>query len=201
MHSLSNVKDISTGNMPDAPHYFLRTERIGFRPWTEADLGVAKGLWGDVEVTRLIGGPFSQEQVEARLSLEISNLTSFGVQYWPIFLLSNDEHLGCCGLRPYQLDQGVYEVGVHIRSAYWGHGYAPEATRAVMEFAFDTLGANGLFAGHNPANEASRHLLGKLGFHYTQDEYYPPTGLNHPSYMLTANEFAHRRAESKGGPN
>lgn len=190
---MSNVEDTGIWNMPGAAHYFLRTERIGFRPWTEADLSLAMGLWGDAEVTKLIGGPLSQEQVQSRLSLEIANLTSFGVQYWPIFLLSHDEHLGCCGLRPYKLDHGVYEVGVHIRSAYWGHGYALEATRAVIEFAFDKLGATGLFAGHNPANEASRRLLSKLGFRYTHDEFYPPTGLQHPSYMLTAVEFARNR--------
>jgi [ribosomal protein S5]-alanine N-acetyltransferase len=193
LHSLSNVTEIGDGSMPEAARYFLRTERIGFRPWTEADLGLAMGLWGDAEVTKLIGGPFSQEQVQSRLLLEIANMTAFGVQYWPIFLLSNDEHLGSCGLRPYRMDQGVYEVGVHIRSAYWGHGYAPEATREAIAYAFNKLGAAGLFAGHNPANDASRRLLGKLGFRYTHDEYYPPTGLQHPSYMLTADEFARNR--------
>jgi len=58
-----------------------------------------------------------------------------------------------------------------------------------MEYAFSTLGVKGLFAGHNPANEASRRVLEKLGFRYTHDEFYPPTGLNHPSYILTAEEF------------
>jgi [ribosomal protein S5]-alanine N-acetyltransferase len=29
-----------------------------------------------------------------------------------------------------------------------------------------------------------RQLLAKLGFHYTHDEFYPPTGLQHPSYLL-----------------
>lgn len=62
-----------------------------------------------------------------------------------------------------------------------------------MGYAFNTLGVKGLFAGHNPANEASRRLLEKLGFRYTHDEYYPPTGLNHPSYRLTAEEFAQRQ--------
>ena len=193
---MSLIQDHGSSLTRDAAHYFLRTERLGFRPWTEADLVLAVGLWGDGEVTKLIGGPFSQEQVQARLSLEISNLSSYGVQYWPIFLLSSGEHLGCCGLRPYRLDQGVYEVGVHVRSSHWGHGYASEATREVMEYAFDKLGARGLFAGHNPANEASHRLLGKLGFHHTHDEFYPPTGLQHPSYMLTADEFARNRGGS-----
>jgi RimJ/RimL family protein N-acetyltransferase len=170
--------------------YFLRSQRIGFRPWTHDDLDRAIGLWGDPKVTQLIGGPFSAEQIRDRLAREIANMTEYGVQYWPIFLLSNDAHLGCCGLRPYKPDQHIYELGFHLRSAYWGQGFASEAARAVIAYAFDALEATGLFAGHNPANEVSRHVLEKLGFRYTHDEFYPPTGLHHPSYLLSADEFA-----------
>jgi len=58
-----------------------------------------------------------------------------------------------------------------------------------MEYAFNTLGLKAPFAGHNPANDASRRVLEKLGFRYAHDAYCPPTGLNHPSYMLTVEEF------------
>jgi hypothetical protein len=46
------------------------------------------------------------------------------------------------------------------------------------------MGIEALFAGHNPNNEKSGMLLGKLGFEYTHDEFYEPTGLQHPSYLL-----------------
>jgi [ribosomal protein S5]-alanine N-acetyltransferase len=173
--------------------YFLQSERLGFRTWSEADCDLAMGLWGDPEVTRLIGGPFSEEQVRERLSREIATMQSHGIQYWPIFLLATGEHVGCCGLRPYRVDEGTYEIGVHLRRAFWGQGYAPEATQAVTAYAFTTLGVKALFAGHNPANEASRRVLEKLGFRYTHDEYYPPTGLDHPSYIFTAEEFKRTR--------
>jgi len=161
-------------------------------------MGLAMALWGDAEVTRLIGGPFSKEQVQERLSHEIATMQSHGIQYWPIFLLATGAHVGCCGLRPYKSEEGICEIGVHLRKEYWGEGYAPEATLAVMEYAFSTLGAKGLFAGHNPANEASRRVLEKLGFRYTHDEYYPPTGLNHPSYILTAEDFARQDKSRRG---
>jgi [ribosomal protein S5]-alanine N-acetyltransferase len=175
--------------------YFLQSARLGFRLWSLADLDLAMDLWGDPEVTRLIGGPFSREWVRERLSREIATAQSCGLQYWPIFLLATGEHVGCCGLRPYPADERIYEIGVHLKKDHWGQGYALEATRAVMEYAFGTRGAAGLFAGHNPANQGSRRVLEKLGFRYTHDEYYPPTGLDHPSYILTAEEFAqqHRR--------
>jgi RimJ/RimL family protein N-acetyltransferase len=115
----------------------------------------------------------------------MDNLARFGVQYWPVFLIPQEEFIGCCGLRPTPED-GVYELGFHLRSAYWGRGLGTEAGRAAIDYAFGALHAKDLFAGHNPANLASEKVLKKLGFHYVRDEFYPPTGLYHPSYRYRA---------------
>ena len=172
-------------------NYFLKTKRIGFRLWKEEDLHLAIGLWGDFKVTQFFNGrgKLSQAQVNERLIQEISTQKLHGIQYWPIFLLKTGRHLGCCGLRPYDESKNILEMGFHIRYRHWGHGYALEAARAVLQYAFDTLKVSGLFAGHNPENEGSRYLLGKLRFRYSHDEFYQPTGLNHPSYMLTAVDY------------
>jgi RimJ/RimL family protein N-acetyltransferase len=147
---------------------------------------LAIGLWGDPLVTRLIDsrGQLSAAAVAERLRNEIATCAQYRVQYWPIFLLATEEHIGCCGLRPYDLPARIYEFGVHIRSGHWGLGYAYESSRTVIDYAFGALGATSLFAGHNPKNDASRQLLAKLGFRHTHDEFYPPTGLTHPSYSL-----------------
>ena len=164
--------------------YFLTTERLGFSHWLTADLPVAIALWGNAAVTSLIGGPFTAGQVEQRLHAEIASMTAYQVQYWPVFLLESGEHAGCAGLRPYRLDEGVYELGFHFRPELWGRGLAQEAGRAVIAFAFEQLGASALFAGHHPDNAASARVLAHLGFQFTHDEFYPPTGLKHPSYLL-----------------
>ena len=164
--------------------YFLRSARLGFRCWTSDDLPLAIGLWGDPEVTRLVGGPFSEEQVKSRLAAEIASKVEFQVQYWPVFLLASGEHVGCAGLRPYRPEEQVFELGFHLKPAYWGQGLAEEAGRTVVNFAFDQLQVKGLFAGHHPANVASRRVLAKLGFRLTGEQLYPPTGQIHPSYLL-----------------
>lgn len=172
----------------------MQTARLGFRHWRWDDLDLALGLWGDLQVTRFIDarGQLSRAQVQQRLEAEIAGQEAHGQQYWPIFLLATGEHVGCCGLRPYDQARRIYEIGFHIRSSHWRRGYAYEAATAVMTYAFDALQAAALFAGHNPHNEASRHLLARLGFRYTHDEYYPPTGLDHPSYLFVAAEHAQR---------
>jgi len=167
------------------PPFFLCTRRLGFRHWREADLAHAQSLWGDPIVSRLFGGPFSDDEIRARLAREIAQQETDGVQYWPVFLLDG-EFVGCCGLRPYPGGDGFYELGFHLRPRFWGQGMAMEAARAVIAHAFDDLGAASLFAGHHPDNAASARLLEKLGFHYDHHEFYAPTGLEHPSYLLLA---------------
>ncbi|HUJ33538.1 MAG TPA: GNAT family N-acetyltransferase, partial [Candidatus Acidoferrum sp.] len=112
--------------------YFLRTARLGFRCWRDDDLALAMELWGDPEVTALIGGPFSEETVRARLAKEIAQMREYGMQYWPIFLLDGGEHVGCAGLRPYRVEERVFELGFHLRRAFWGQGLATEAARAAI---------------------------------------------------------------------
>jgi [ribosomal protein S5]-alanine N-acetyltransferase len=165
-------------------NFFLTTNRIGFRQWSQDDLNLAHNLWGDIEVTRFIGGPFSDKQIQERLAQEIAMQTQYGVQYWPIFEQATGEHIGCCGLRPYPKSNNTLEIGFHLRPIFWGKGLAQEAVQATIKFAFISIKVKALFAGHNPKNKTSRHLLTKLGFKYTHDEFYPPTGLNHPSYLL-----------------
>jgi RimJ/RimL family protein N-acetyltransferase len=179
-----------------AAKYFLASNRLGFRRWREDDLDIAMELWGDYEVTRFFDarGRWSRDAVQDRLVKEIRLEEQHGVQYWPIFLLKTNAHIGCCGLRPYEPTDGIYEIGFHIRSNQWRQGYAREAAAATIDYAFNTLMVNSLFAGHHPGNTASQHLLRQLGFRYTHDEFYSPTGLNHPSYEIKASEYASRKS-------
>ena len=179
------------GTNPPKAVGFIETKRLTFRTWLDTDTELALGLWGDPRVTKFITvrGQLSEDEVRNRLRFEIDSEKKHGVQYWPIFLKLTKEHVGCCGLRPYNLSRGIYEIGFHIRADYWGHGFATEAALGVMDYAFKNLSVQALFAGHNPRNMISKHLLQRLGFRYTHDEHYAPTGLRHPSYMLTADEY------------
>jgi ribosomal-protein-alanine N-acetyltransferase len=166
------------------PYFFLRSARLGFRCWTKDDLPLARQLWGDIQVTRFFGGPFSDHQIGQRLEGEIARMCKYNFQYWPIHLLSNAEHVGCCGLRPYRADEEIHELGFHLRPKFWGLGLASEAAKAVIDFAFETVRAKGLSAGHHPDNVNSKKALEKLGFRYTHDEYFPSLQMSIPYYLL-----------------
>lgn len=170
---------IAMNNQP-----IITTPRLEFHCWTPEMRDYARQLWGNTEVTRYIAakGKFSATQIQERLSQELSNWQKYRLQYWMTFT-TNKHFIGCCGLRPRDISSGIAEIGCHLLPEYWGLGYANEALIAVINYAHK-CGFIKLFAGHNPHNHASQKMLQKLGFRYIGNEYYPPTGLNHPSYEL-----------------
>ena len=155
------------------------TARLTFRTWRDDDLPLARALFGDPRITDLVGGPFDDVQIRARLAAEIATEREHGFQYWPM-VLADGGFAGCCGLKPRA--PGIHELGFYLMVACWGRGLATEAARSVIAHAFGPVGAVALFAGHHPENHVSRHALAKLGFRYTHDEIYPPTGMQNPGY-------------------
>lgn len=165
--------------------WHLSTARLGFRWWTHDDLPLARCLWGNPEVTRLFTRePWPDEKVAARLATELANARDHGYQYWPLFELAFGAFAGVCGLKPYRPAEGVLEIGYHLLPSTWGRGLASEAAGEVVAHAFGALGAAALFAGHHPDNAASGRVLEKLGFTRTGEEFFEPTGLMHPAYLL-----------------
>ncbi len=161
------------------------THRLRFRPWTVEDLPVARALWGDPEVIRFIDSRdrLDDDAVRARLDDELRCLHEHGVQYWVVERTEDGGVVGCAGLRPSGRDDAPWELGVHVLRAEWGRGYASEAARDVLAFAFGPLGATAVFAGHHPDNAASARLLEKLAFARAGEDLYPPTGRMHPSWI------------------
>jgi len=72
--------------------------------------------------------------------------------------------IGTCGVDP---REGGPEIGYWLGAPYWGQGYATEAIRAVIDFAFDDLDYDELQAGARVTNPASRRVLEKCGFQWT----------------------------------
>ena len=165
----------------------LTTVRLQLRPWRWDDLDDAIALWTDARVMKLLSktGAMTREQIEARLAHEIATQESFGYQYWHASTRSDGRFIGCCGLKNTDVDgDRVLEMGFHLAHDAWGRGFATEAARGAVGHAFTSLRAPALYAGHHPENEGSRRVLTKLGFVLVGKRLFPPTGLDHPWYVL-----------------
>ena len=141
----------------------LRTERLRLRPWTTsaADLDRLTDIYGRAEVTRWLGGPpsLTAEEIVARWSAVAARDDRFGC--WAIELLDTTV-AGTILLKPLPNGVGEVEVGWHLHPDSWGHGYATEAARAVIERAFEA-GLPEVYAVVRPGNEASLAVCRRLG--------------------------------------
>jgi RimJ/RimL family protein N-acetyltransferase len=73
--------------------------------------------------------------------------------------------LGACGIG--MSEREAPDLGYWLGVPFWGHGYATEAVRAVIDHAFADLGYEALGAGARVTNPASRRVLEKCGFQWT----------------------------------
>jgi len=71
--------------------------------------------------------------------------------------------VGCIGLEPGE-DAGSGEFGYWIAKPLWGRGYATEALRAYVSYAFRELALDRVIAGAMPANGGSIRVQEKAGF-------------------------------------
>ena len=63
-----------------------------------------------------------------------------------------------------EIDAAWGNLGYWFEATAWGQGYASEAARTVIRFAFEEVKLLGLRSGHAGDNAASRNVLLKLGF-------------------------------------
>ena len=78
--------------------------------------------------------------------------------------VSDKAFIGWCGLTRWNPDYRSASMGYYLDDAAWGHGYATEAGRALLQWAFDTLDLNRVQAETDTRNAASARVLEKLGF-------------------------------------
>lgn len=72
--------------------------------------------------------------------------------------------IGWCSLNRWSPVHRSASLGYCFDDAAWGHGYATEAARALLQWAFATLDLNRVQAETDTRNLGSARVLEKLGF-------------------------------------
>jgi RimJ/RimL family protein N-acetyltransferase len=84
--------------------------------------------------------------------------------------------VGRCGFKGPPDTDGIVEIAYGIDAEHQGKGYATEAARALVEFAFDDSRIRLVRAHTLPQPNASTHVLTKCGFHHMGDVIDPEDG-------------------------
>ena len=140
----------------------LKTARLVLRAPSHSDVAAMVALAGDrrvAENTARIPHPYTAADAVGLLASVNQN----GGE--TVFAIELDGALiGMCGLDRRQ--DGV-ELGYWLGVPFWGRGYATEAARALIDYAFAKLGHEALLSGARVSNPASRRVLEKCGFQWT----------------------------------
>ena len=144
--------------------YRFESERLLYRPPDFGDVPAIATWLGDYDVAKnLATAPHPYCEADARAHVQQSiDAKAKGEGYNFSLLRRTDGVLvGQCGLR---LRDGRHRIGYWLGKPFWGQGYATEAAKRVLAFAFRDLKAERVNAGWFADNPASGRVLEKLGF-------------------------------------
>ncbi len=108
------------------------------------------------------------EQTIASIKMIRQQYADNGIGRYAVIEKQSGLLIGWCGIKfiDYKINdhQNIYELGYRFLPEYWGKGYATESARKWLNFAFENLKTEVVYAYVDVENKASIHTLEKLGF-------------------------------------
>ena len=142
------------------------TPRLHLRPWTPADVSAFHAIWGDPQV--IWWGAADDEDASRRILEKAWANCAGSPEGLGWFAVVERESGRICGnvfLQPHRYGAG-WELGYHFAAWAQGRGYATEASRGLIDFAF-SIGIDRVVALVLAANTPSQRVCEKLGLRKT----------------------------------
>jgi ribosomal-protein-alanine N-acetyltransferase len=137
----------------------IPSARLRIRALTEADLDAVFAIVGDEQVTA--DATWRQPDLDScceYLARRIANEAQLGFSLWGVDRTDDGALIGLAGFFPHEDE---LELGYAFRADCWGHGYATEAVRAVLDTSI-VLGRR-VYATIRSTNQRSLSVARKVG--------------------------------------
>ena len=180
----------------------LLTDRLRLRPTDESDLDVSLEMFTDPDVVKYVCDLMTESEIRNEMPNWnrrggngcigiwcISDRDS-GEEYGTVFLLPmpiDEDETDFSLVVPDRMPEAEIEIGFELKRSAWGKGYATEACKRLLQFAFEETPLNEVVATFYEENVAARHVLEKSGlFDRGRMWCY---GDDCPNYRITRNEW------------
>ena len=159
-------------------HTILETERLRLTPLAVSDIDLALEMFTSPAVMKFLGDPVSEDLVREEMALCTKRGGDGCIGIWCISDRATGEKLGSTFLLPIPIDEddtdwdqvvpgvmpeGDVEVGYFFKEGAWGQGFATEACRRLLRFAFEETPLQEVVATLDDENDASKRVLIKSG--------------------------------------
>ena len=183
-----------------SPDWPLETERLTLRPFVEDDFEAMHAMRSSPEVARyLYQGPTSPEETRDRLTRMIANSEWVNEDDW--FSAAAVERatgitVGDLAFHWVSERDKTAEIGFVFDPRHQGKGFATEASRALLDWAFGSAGMHRVIGQLDARNAASARVLEKLGMrleaHLVENEWVKGEWQSGLVYALLDREWSSR---------
>lgn len=160
----------------------LTSRRLGFREWSEHDLGDFAELCGDPAVMEYFPSVLSVDETRVAIERLTAHQQRHGYCYFAVELRETREFLGFIGLAYQEYDSyftPCVDIGWRLKLSAWGNGYATEGARTCLAFAFETLQLDEVYSTTPHSNRRSENVMQKIGMHRQADFVHPRIDADH----------------------
>lgn len=171
--------------------YIIQTEHLALRELTMNDLQAWYQILSEQETMQYYPGPFDLEQTKKWINWNLDNYSKYGFGLWAVILKETNQFIGDCGITMQNIygDGNLFpEIGYHVDKQFWCKGYASQAAKACLKYAFENKDFTEVFSYQKWTNIPSRRVAEKMGMSLREeriDEINTKTSV----YSITRTEF------------
>lgn len=166
----------------------LQTDRLILRQWQEDDLLPFYELNSDPEVMAFFPSTLSRNESDQLASEIQARLNKNGWGFWAVEEKNSKDFIGFVGLNKPSVElpfSPCIEIGWRLAKKFWGKGYASEAGKKSLEFAFDDLSTDEIVSFTAAINKQSEMVMQRIGLSNTHNNF------NHPSVPNNSPLYEH----------
>jgi RimJ/RimL family protein N-acetyltransferase len=144
----------------------LETLRLLLRQWQDSDREPWAALCSDPEVMEFLSSPRDRATSDSAIDKWQARIDEQGWSFWALEIKASGAFIGMAGLQvpaephPYL---PCIEIGWRLARAFWGQGYAAEAAKRVLQFAFEELRVQEVVASTAKHNLRSSAVMRRIG--------------------------------------
>jgi len=176
---------------------FAETDRFFLREILPTDIDGMFELDSDSEVHRYLGNKpvTDKDQIVALINFIRQQYIDNGIGRWAIIDKKTNGFIGWTGLK-FVTDltnnhKHYYDLGYRLIKKYWGQGIGTETAIASLDYAFDKLNADKVYAMADCENVGSNKILKKVGLKFI--ETFDFDGISHNWYKIERAEYENKK--------